>query len=66
MQTKMSDPLGNSIQKKSKKRKSVTCCVPGCGNSYLNTEDVTFYVFPSKPHECDRREKWINFVNRCK
>lgn len=49
---------------KAKKRKSVVCCVPNCTNSYVNTQNIIFYSFPKRPHEMERREKWINFVNK--
>ncbi|KAK4882631.1 hypothetical protein RN001_005950 [Aquatica leii] len=42
------------------------CCVVNCHNSYVNTDaTVKFYSFSGLPHEPERREKWINSIQRC-
>ncbi|XP_049528949.1 uncharacterized protein LOC119461743 [Dermacentor silvarum] len=40
------------------------CCVYKCHNYVGMREDISFYVFPSKPYEQERRRRWIQAVRR--
>lgn len=44
----------------------VRCCVLGCSATYQSTdqsgEKVRFFGFPSRPHEIERRSKWIENI----
>nr|XP_054927845.1 uncharacterized protein LOC126533148 isoform X2 [Dermacentor andersoni] len=48
----------------SKKRHRRYCCVVGCHEQEGLTPNIRFYRFPSRPHEAERRARWITAVRR--
>ncbi|KAH6938150.1 hypothetical protein HPB50_007265 [Hyalomma asiaticum] len=44
----------------------VRCCVLGCSATYQSTDEsgekVRFFGFPSRPHEIQRKTKWIDNI----
>ena len=47
---------------------NINCSVHGCSNTQKNTSHITpkvhFFCFPSKPHDKERRSKWVRFCHR--
>ncbi|XP_050038155.1 uncharacterized protein [Dermacentor andersoni] len=56
--------VGEKEQTKPRKKSRNNCCVVGCSNTYENSSETTFYSFPGRPHERERREQWIAAVRR--
>ncbi|XP_043267632.1 uncharacterized protein [Venturia canescens] len=40
------------------------CCVVGCKNSQSRNRELTFYSFPKRSWEVEKRNKWIKAVRR--
>ncbi|XP_037498308.1 uncharacterized protein LOC119371925 [Rhipicephalus sanguineus] len=61
-------PRKNDAESRSKRSGTMYCCVYGCNNSHRNTAGkipkITFYRFPGRPYEKERRERWILAVRR--
>lgn len=53
-----------SSEKLQKKKGGQTCCVVGCNSRYSKGVKLSFYGFPNKPWEQERRKKWIASVRR--
>jgi len=47
-----------------KKKSARVCCIVGCTSRDSKNPDLSFYSFPGKPWECERRKKWIVAVRR--
>ncbi|KAM7307850.1 uncharacterized protein ISCGN_011486 [Ixodes scapularis] len=56
----MSKPAASSA----KRRHRRYCCVVNCHEQEGLNPGVSFYRFPSKPHEVEQRERWIRAAQR--
>ncbi|XP_049270846.1 uncharacterized protein LOC119390631 isoform X7 [Rhipicephalus sanguineus] len=56
--------VGDDKRKKKKLRGRRYCCVYKCHNQEGFDSIVSFYTFPSRPDEKERRQRWIQAVRR--
>ncbi|XP_049275827.1 uncharacterized protein LOC119372547 isoform X2 [Rhipicephalus sanguineus] len=56
--------VGDDKTKKKKLRGRRYCCVYKCHNQEGFDSSVSFYTFPSRPYEKERRQRWIQAVRR--
>lgn len=49
---------------KGKKVSNQSCCVVDCKSKYGGEEKISFYSFPNRPWEKERRKTWIVAVRR--
>ncbi|XP_075530614.1 uncharacterized protein LOC142563841 isoform X2 [Dermacentor variabilis] len=65
MATNIDDALVRSVGERRKKRRGRRyCCVFDCHNQEGFDKSVTFYTFPSRSYETERRQRWIQAVRR--